>query len=121
MHLKLISLLGLAALLVTAWACSTHRRKFPWRTVAWGLGLQFIFAVLILKTAPGRKVFEVASAVVNRLIGFANEGSKMVFGPLADADALKGAFGNNTFIFAITVTATIILVAAISSLLLSST
>jgi CNT family concentrative nucleoside transporter len=51
------------------------------------------------------------------MIGFANEGSKMVFGPLADAQALKGPFPDNAFIFAITITATIILVAAISSLL----
>jgi concentrative nucleoside transporter, CNT family len=117
MHLKLISLLGMCVLIGVAWAFSVNRKRFPWRTVGWGLGLQFIFAVLILKTAPGRKTFEVANAAVNRLIGFANEGSKMVFGPLADAQALKGPFPENAFIFAITVTATIILVAALSSLL----
>jgi CNT family concentrative nucleoside transporter len=117
MQLKLVSLLGLCVLLGLAWACSAHRKKFPWRTVGWGLGLQFLFALIILKTGPGRKVFEVAGAVVNRISEFANEGSKMVFGPLADTTALKGAFGENAFIFAITVTATIILVAAISSLL----
>jgi len=117
MHLKLVSLLGLCVLIAIAWACSVNRKRFPWRTVAWGLGLQFIFAVLILKTAAGRKTFEVANSAVNRLIEFANEGSRMVFGPLADTPALQGVFGKNAFIFAITVTATIILVAAISSLL----
>jgi concentrative nucleoside transporter, CNT family len=116
MHLKLISFLGMCVLIGVAWACSVNRKRFPWRTVGWGLGLQLIFAVIILKTTPGRKTFEVANAVVNRLIEFANEGSKMVFGPLADGQALKAPFGENTFIFAITVTATIILVAAISSL-----
>ncbi len=116
-QLKLISVLGMCVLVGLAWACSSHRRKFPWRTVGWGLGLQFIFAVIILKTTPGRRTFEIANSVVNRLIEFANEGSRMVFGPLADASALKGPFGENAFIFAITVTATIILVAAISSLL----
>jgi concentrative nucleoside transporter, CNT family len=116
-HLKLISLLGLVVLIAVAWAFSVNRKKFPWRTVLWGVGLQFIFAVLILKTAPGRKTFEVANAVVTRLIQFANEGLKMVFGPLADAPTLDKAFGGNTFIFAITVTGTIILVAAVSSLL----
>src|SRR5687767_1233491 len=107
----------MCVLIGLAWACSSHRKKFPWRTVGWGLGLQFIFAVIILKTGPGRRTFEIANSVVNRLIEFANEGSRMVFGPLADAGALKGPFGENAFIFAITVTATIILVAAISSLL----
>ena len=117
MHLKFVSLLGMCVLIALAWGCSTNRRRFPWRTVGWGLGLQFIFAVLILKTQPGRVTFELANAAITRLIQFAGEGSKMVFGPLADPDALKGPFGNNAFIFAITVTATIILVAAVSSLL----
>ena len=117
MQLKLVSLLGMCVLLGLAWACSAHRKKFPWRTVGWGLGLQFTFALIILKTGPGRKLFEVAGAAVNRISEFANEGSKMVFGPLADATALQGAFGPDAFIFAITVTATIILVAALSALL----
>lgn len=117
MHLKLVSVLGLLVFIGLAWSVSANRRRFPWRTVAWGLGLQFIFAVLILKTAPGRLFFQMANAAVTRLIGFANEGSKMVFGPLADGEVLRQPFGENTFIFAITVTATIILVAALSSLL----
>lgn len=117
MRLQLVSLFGMCVLIGIAWACSTSRRRFPWRTVAWGLALQFLFAVLILKTTAGRKTFELANAAVNRLIQFANEGSKMVFGPLADAKALQGPFGENAFIFGITVTATIILVAAVSSVL----
>lgn len=117
MHLKLISLLGLCAFIGLAWAISTDRKRFPWRTVAWGLGLQFTFAVLILRTEYGRLTFEFANSGVKRLIGFANEGLKLVFGPLADGEVLKAPFGENTFIFAITVTGTIILVAALSSLL----
>ena len=117
MHLKLISLLGMAVLIGIAWLASKNRRRFPWRTVAWGLALQFIFAVLILKTGLGKRTFEVANDTVTHLIGFSNEGAKMVFGPLADAEALKGPFPGNAFIFAITITATIILVAAVSSLL----
>lgn len=104
-------------LIGVAWACSSRRKAFPWRTVVWGLTLQFTFAVLILKTTAGRMIFEVANAAVNKLISFANDGAKMVFGPLADSEALKSPFGENALIFAITVTATIILVAAISSLL----
>jgi nucleoside permease NupC len=33
-----------------AWAFSTDRRRINWRTVAWGTGLQLVFALLILKT-----------------------------------------------------------------------
>jgi concentrative nucleoside transporter, CNT family len=117
MHLKLMSLCGVVAIVALAWAVSRNRKAFPWRTVLWGLGLQMLFALLILKTDFGRKTFEVANAAVARLTEFANAGSKMAFGPLADGELLKGPFPGNTFIFAITVTATIILVAAISSLL----
>jgi hypothetical protein len=53
MQLKLISLLGLVAFVAVAWALSYNRKLFPWRTVFWGIALQFIFAVLILKTAWG--------------------------------------------------------------------
>ena len=104
-------------MVAVAWACSNNRKKFPWRTVGWGLGLQFIFAVIILKTVPGRKTFEMANAAVSRLIEFANEGARMVFGPLAVDQSLKTVFGPGAFVFAITVTSTIILVAAVSSLL----
>jgi CNT family concentrative nucleoside transporter len=117
MHLQLVSLLGLGAFLLLAWLVSTNRKRFPWRTVLWGLGLQFVFALVILKTTPGRKLFEFANTAVTRLIACANEGLKMVFGPLAADEAVRSAFGPGAFILAITVTGTIILVAAVSSLL----
>ena len=53
-----VSVLGMVVFLLIAWVFSANRRAVNWRLVAWGTGLQFIFAVLILKTAPGRWVFE---------------------------------------------------------------
>lgn len=47
-----ISILGMIAILGLAWAMSYHRRRFPFRTVAWGLGLQFLFALIILAQEP---------------------------------------------------------------------
>ncbi|MSU58131.1 MAG: Na+ dependent nucleoside transporter domain protein [Pedosphaera sp.] len=118
MQLKLISLLGLIVFVAIAWGISSNRKLFPWRAVVWGLALQFVFGWLILKTKPGAAVFDFFQRGVTKLIGFADEGSKMVFGPLANKDLLSEKLGaNNSFIFVITVTATIILVAAISSLL----
>jgi len=118
MQLKLISLLGLVVFIGVAWALSSHRNKFPWRVVLCGLGLQFLFGFLILRTTFGERVFDFCQRGVTKLIGFADEGSKMVFGPLADTALLSEKLGpNHAFIFVITVTATIILVAAISSLL----
>src|ERR1017187_1095482 len=118
MELKLISLLGLVAMVVTAWAISEKRRLFPWRTVLWGVGLQFIFAVLILKTPWGAAVFDLTGRAVQKLIQFSNEGCKFVFGPLADNVLLADKFGpQNGLIFAVLVTGTIIIVASLSSLL----
>jgi CNT family concentrative nucleoside transporter len=47
--MQLISVLGLLALLAIAWAMSYHRTRVQPRTVAWGIGLQFLFAVIILR------------------------------------------------------------------------
>jgi CNT family concentrative nucleoside transporter len=117
MELKFISLLGLAAMVAMAWAISSKRRLFPWRTVLWGVGLQFIFAVLILKTPWGAALFDVTGRAVNKLIMFSNEGCKYVFGPLADNALLAEKFGPaNGLIFGILIIGTIIIVAALSSL-----
>jgi CNT family concentrative nucleoside transporter len=106
------------AMIAVAWAVSVNRRKFPWRTVVSGLLLQLVFAWLILATRPGRVIFDAANRAVNRLLGFANDGAKMVFGPLADQQLLGQTLGpSNGYIFFVTITATIILVAALSSLL----
>ncbi len=118
MELKLISLLGWFTMIAVAWAISYNRRLFPWRTVVWGVGLQFTLALLILKTPWGGALFDFAGQIVQKLIQFSNEGCKFVFGPLADSDLLADKFGpGNSVIFAILVTGTIIIVASISSLL----
>jgi len=116
--LKLASLLGLLVFFAVAWSLSA-RIAGPFRgTVLWGLLLQFAFALLILKTPWGRAAFDFAGSAINRLVGFSNEGCKFVFGPLANDALMKGPFGpGNAFVFAITITGTIVLVAALSSLL----
>ncbi len=117
MELKFISLLGWPAMLLLAWAVSFNRKKFPWRTVLWGLGLQFTLALLILNTDAGKGFFVLAGKVVQKLIQFSNDGTKFVFGPLADQVATGRVFGaENSVVFAILVTGTVVIVAALSSL-----
>jgi CNT family concentrative nucleoside transporter len=118
MELKLISLLGWFTMIAVAWMISYNRKLFPWRTVVWGLGLQFTLALLILKTPWGGLLFDFAGKIVQKLIQFSNEGCKFVFGPLADENLLSEKFGpDNSVIFAILVVGTIIIVASLSSLL----
>ena len=115
---RLIALLGLVVFIALAWALSVNRRLFPWRTVLSGLALQFLCALLVLKTSPGMLFFEGANSAVGKLNDCSNEGLNLVFGPLAKSGALSSAFGvNNGFIFAISITGTIIFIAALSALL----
>ena len=118
MPLHLISLTGWFTMIGFAWLISYNRKLFPWRTVIWGVGLQFIMALLILKTPWGRTFFEFAGKVIQHLTAFANEGTKFVFGPLADEALLSKSFGaENDVVFAVLIMGTIIIVAAISALL----
>jgi len=81
---RLTSLAGLFILIALAWAASEKKRAVDWRLVAWGVGLQFVFAVLILKTSPGLFVFDLARAVMTSLLEFSEAGSKFLFGTLVD-------------------------------------
>jgi len=116
-QLRLVSLLGLISFIGLAWAISSKRKLFPWRTVLWGIGLQLAFALLILKTSWGAAVFSFTGAAIQHLIRFSAEGTKFVFGPLGDSTALETAFPGNALIFAVLVTGTIIIVSCLSSLL----
>lgn len=77
---RVISALGLLVLMGAAWLLSSHRRRVSLRPVAGGLALQFVLAVAILKTTPGRRLFEWVGEVFRELLGFVDEGSVFVFG-----------------------------------------
>ncbi len=52
--------------------------------VAWGFGLQIVFALIVLKTTSARRTFEVLGDQITQLLGFAVVGSSFVFGPLGN-------------------------------------
>src|SRR5690349_14971500 len=65
LHLpKLQPLTGLIVIMTIAYLFSTNRRAIDTRTVAWGLGLQILFALIVLKTAVGQQVFKSLAAVI---------------------------------------------------------
>src|ERR1041385_5287868 len=116
MQVRLISLLGLVVFVAVAWAISSNRKLFPWRTVLWGLGLQFVFALLILKTPWGAAVFDFTGRAISKMIQFSNEGCQFVFGPLAMNSTMQKVFPERPLVFAVLVLGTIIIVASLSSL-----
>jgi CNT family concentrative nucleoside transporter len=107
---RFTGLLGLIVFLVLAYAFSTNRSAIRWRTVAWGLGLQIFFAILVIKWTFGQTILHTASNAVTALLGHAVEGSSMVFGPL-------GTPGNPLAVFAFAVLPTIIFISAFFALL----
>lgn len=80
-------LLGLAVLLVLAWALSENRRRVAWRVVAWGVGLQFAIALLLLHVPLFRRVLLELNRVVRVVEHASREGGSFVFGYLAGGEA----------------------------------
>jgi len=118
-------LFGAAVILLIAVACSTNRRAIHWPTVGWGLGLQIVFALIVLKTSVGQAVFTTLGAYITKLLGFAGVGAAFVFGPLGSGavwgDAMTRVFGPDgaqyAVIFAFQVLPTIIFIAALFAIL----
>jgi CNT family concentrative nucleoside transporter len=79
-------LVGAVVILGIAYACSTDRHAIDLRTVAWGLSLQVVFALIVLKTGVGQQVFATLGNWITRLLGFAFVGAAFVFGPLGDSE-----------------------------------
>jgi CNT family concentrative nucleoside transporter len=64
---------------------STNLRAVNWRTIAFGIGLQLVLALLVLKVDAVYRVFDAAGNAVKVFISFSDEGARFVFGNLADA------------------------------------
>ena len=116
---------GLALILALAYCLSSARRAIDYRTVGWGLGLQFLFALIVLKTEVGRAVFQTLGGVITKILDFAFVGSSFVFGPLGNpavwpkiVTGVLGPEGNQyANIFAFMVLPTIIFIAALFAML----
>jgi concentrative nucleoside transporter, CNT family len=116
---------GALVILGIAYAFSTNRRAINWKTVAWGVGLQVLFAIIVLKTSVGQQVFAKLGDLITRLLGFAGVGAAFVFGPLGSGTVwgrvMTGALGPDgaqyATIFAFQVLPTIIFIAALFAIL----
>ena len=122
---RLFSLFGMVVILAIAWALSTDRKAIRGRTVAWGLGLQLVLALFVLKTPIGQEVFSWVGAKITRVLNLSYVGSDFVFGPLGiqGGGQLPVKVGDLTgtaaqgFIFAFQILSTIIFVAAMFAIL----
>ena len=118
---KLQPIVGLVGILGLAYLLSTDRKAISLRVVAWGLGLQVLFALIVLKTGFGQATFSVLGDRIRELLGFSAVGASFVFGALGDSkvwgQVMTGALGPSgaqyAVIFAFQILPTIIFIAAL--------
>lgn len=108
---RFAGLLGIIVLLSFAYVFSTNRRAIRLKTVLWGLGLQFVFAFVVIYSDKGQAVMKYAGDKVTKLLSYSFAGSEFVFG---DLGASKSHLG---FFFAFQVLPTIIFVSALFAVL----
>ncbi|HEY0703330.1 MAG TPA: nucleoside transporter C-terminal domain-containing protein [Candidatus Acidoferrales bacterium] len=110
MH-RLVGVLGLMTMMGVAFLLSTNRRAIRLKTIGWGLGLQIVFAFLVLRWTFGQDILARAGAGVNWFLDFSYAGSDFLFGKLGEQHSSMG------FFFAFQVLPTIIFIAAVFALL----
>ena len=107
---RLISLLGIPALLLIAFIFCKDRRRLSYKIILGGIGLQFIFALVVLRTRVGHKFFYWVGRGAEKLIGFTQSGSSFVFGELMNVEKMG-------FILAFQVLPVIIFFSSLSAIL----
>ena len=117
---RFTGVLGILAVLLAAYLFSTDRRHIRWRTIVWGLGLQFTFAFLVLRFDYGQRLMSWAGGVVTNMLSATFAGTQVLFGQLGLPNS--GAFGNllganKGAIFAFQVLPTIIFISAFFAVL----
>jgi CNT family concentrative nucleoside transporter len=100
----------MSVLIFVAFLLSNNRKAINWKTASFGLILQIILAVAVLKISWVKLMFEYAGKIFVKILDFTMEGTKFLFGDLVSLDN----FGN-VFIFSIL--PTVIFFAALTSIL----
>ena len=75
----MVGILGIFVLLGIAYILSNNKSKIDFKLVSWGLGIQFLFALLILKSPIGKPVFSYLDKIITKLISFSDAGSDFLF------------------------------------------
>lgn len=87
------SFLGILVFLAIAYLLSSNRKAIRYRIVFWGIGLQFLFAFIILWSPPGRIAFDAARVAIEKILSFTDAGSSFLFGNLYNGIVASGPSG----------------------------
>ncbi|NXW76321.1 S28A1 protein, partial [Hirundo rustica] len=77
---QLISLGGFCFLVLFLFVCSKHHGAVSWRAVFWGLGLEFLLGIFVLRTTPGTQAFQWLGDQIQYFLSYTTAGSSFVFG-----------------------------------------
>ncbi len=111
-------LIGIVGLIVLAWAISENRRAFPWRTMAIGLAVQVLLALLLIKLPGSQIVFVWIGNAVAALVRATEAGTSLVFGYLGGAPLpFEEAFPGASFVFAFRSLPLVVFIGALSAVL----
>ncbi len=105
----IMSLIGIASLILIGFLCSENRTSINFRTVLLALSIQIALGAFVMYVPIGMHIIESLSHGVNDIIAFSNAGLKFVFGDLADFKV--------GFIFVINVLCVVVFVSALISVL----
>lgn len=108
---RLVPILGMVVILSAAVLLSKNRRAIPWSTVAWGVVLQILVALFVLRTSLGFWLISKVSSAFVKVLNCSFAGSSFVFGTLGEK---QGSFG---VVFAFQALPMIIFVASLMSIL----
>jgi len=108
---RLTGFFGLVVILGIAIAFSRNRRAISWRVVAWGVGLQLLFAILVLRVPFGQEAFRWLGATVTTILNFSYAGSEFVFGEIGKQRSSIGV------VFAFQIMPAIIFVSALFAIM----
>jgi CNT family concentrative nucleoside transporter len=112
--LRLVSVLGAFVMVGLAIAVGRNRRQIRWRPVMWGIALQWIAAIILLRVPAGRTVLEHAAAGVQTVLDRSYAGSSFIFGQLGMQRGGESGLG---VVFAFQVLPTIVFVASLFAVL----
>ncbi|XP_072475933.1 sodium/nucleoside cotransporter 1 [Notamacropus eugenii] len=77
---QLVSFAGICMFVIFLFACSKHHLAVSWRAVLWGLGLQFVLGIFVIRTEPGFVAFQWLGDQIKIFLDYTVAGSSFVFG-----------------------------------------
>jgi CNT family concentrative nucleoside transporter len=111
-------IIGIILILGIAFLFSNNKKKINFRLVISGIMLQIFIAIMVLKVPPVTRFFQLLGKGMEKIERFAREGVAFVYGGImVNTPAGVKNFGESGFVFAFSVTATIILVCVLVAIL----